>query len=306
MISLCWPGVTKVPIGLAMKYRILIAGLSATLMFAWLPMLARADALPGKSSAIGTVPHAALKTRLVEYRDGDQVLEGYLAYDAAKVGKRPAVLIVHDWKGVGPNVQQRAQQLARLGYLAFAADIYGKGVRPDSPEAASAQAGKYKQDRALFRSRLQAGYRAMLASPQADAGRTAAIGYCFGGTGVLELARAGADLRGVVSFHGGLDSPTPADGKNIRGKVLILHGAEDPFVKPADIDALLAELRSADVDWQMITYSGAVHSFTNPEAGNDASTGAAYNASADRRSWGAMRQFFDELFNASGGKPADQ
>lgn len=289
-----------------MTSRFPFAPLLVSLVMAGVASTAWGNTLPGKSSAVGIVPHAALKTQLVEYRDGDQVLEGYLAYDAAKVGKRPAVLIVHDWKGVGPNVQQRAQQLARLGYLAFAADIYGKGVRPDSPEAASAQAGKYKQDRALFRSRLQAGYRAMLASPQADAGRTAAIGYCFGGTGVLELARAGADVRGVVSFHGGLDSPTPADGKNIRGKVLILHGAEDPFVKPADIDALLAELRSADVDWQMITYSGAVHSFTHPEAGNDASTGVAYNASADRRSWGAMRQFLDELFNASGGKPAKQ
>lgn len=289
-----------------MTSRFPFAPLLVALVMAGVASTTWGNTLPGKSSAVGIVPHAALKTQLVEYRDGDQVLEGYLAYDAAKVGKRPAVLIVHDWKGVGPNVQQRAQQLARLGYLAFAADIYGKGVRPDSPEAASAQAGKYKQDRALFRSRLQAGYRAMLASPQADAGRTAAIGYCFGGTGVLELARAGADVRGVVSFHGGLDSPTPADGKNIRGKVLILHGAEDPFVKPADIDALLAELRSADVDWQMITYSGAVHSFTHPEAGNDASTGVAYNASADRRSWGAMRQFLDELFNTSGGRPAEQ
>lgn len=306
MIRSVGPVSPKSRLASQLKYRILIAGLSATLMLAWLPMLAWADMLPGKSSAIGTVPHASLKTQVVEYRDGDQVLEGYLAYDTAKAGKRPAVLIVHDWTGVGPYVQQRAQQLARLGYLAFAADIYGKGVRPDSPEAASAQAGKYKQDRALFRSRLQAGYRAMLASPQADAARTAAIGYCFGGTGVLELARSGADMKGVVSFHGGLDSPAPADGKNIKAKVLILHGAEDPFVPAKDVDAFLAEMRTANIDWQMIAYGGAVHSFTNPEAGNDASTGAAYNASADRRSWGAMRQFFDELFNASGGKSADK
>ena len=258
------------------------------------------DMLPGKSSAVGTVPHASIKTQVVEYRDGDQVLEGYLAYDAAKAGKRPAVLIVHDWNGVGPYVKQRAEQLARLGYVAFAADIYGKGVRPTSPEAAAVEAGKYKRDRALFRSRLKAGYQTMLDQPQTDAARTAAIGYCFGGTGVLELARSGADLKGVVSFHGGLDSPTPADGKNIKAKVLILHGAEDPFVPAKDIDAFLAEMRAADVDWQMISYGGAVHSFTNPAAGNDASTGAAYNANADRRSWGAMRQFLDELFNAGG------
>nr|ART37799.1 F406 [uncultured bacterium] len=257
--------------------------------------------LPGKSSAVGTVPHASIKTQLVEYRDGDQLLEGYLAYDAAKAGRRPAVLIVHDWMGVGPYVQQRAEELARLGYVAFVADIYGKGVRPTSPAQAGAEAGKYKQDRALFRSRLRAGYQAMLEQRQTDPARTAAIGYCFGGTGVLELARSGADLMGVISFHGGLDSPAPADGKNIRAKVLILHGAEDPFVPAQDIDAFLAEMRAAKVDWQMISYGGAVHAFTNPAAGNDASAGAAYNPSADRRSWGAMRQFLDELFGGRAG-----
>lgn len=289
-----------------MRFRLPFAPLLALFVLASGSFAAWGDMLPGKSSAIGTVPHAALKTQVVEYRDGDQVLEGYLAYDAAIAGKRPAVLIVHDWSGVGPYVKQRAEQLAQLGYLAFAADIYGKGVRPDSPEAAGALAGKYKQDRALFRSRLKAGYQMLLAQSQADPARTAAIGYCFGGTGVLELARSGADLKGVVSFHGGLDSPVPADGKNIKAKVLILHGAEDPFVPAKDIDAFLAEMRAADVDWQMISYSGAVHSFTNPEAGNDPSTGAAYNEAADRRSWGAMRQFFDELFNASGGKSASE
>lgn len=277
-----------------MKYRFLLA--APLVALAWLPSIAWSDMLPGKSSAVGTIAHASLKTQTIEYRDGDQLLQGYLAYDAAKSGKRPAVLIVHDWTGVGPYVKQRAEQLARLGYVAFAVDIYGKGVRPASPEAAGAQAGKYKQDRALFRSRLKAGYQAMLEQRQTDPARTAAIGYCFGGTGVLELARSGADIDGVVSFHGGLDSPAPADGKNIKAKVLILHGAEDPFVPVKDIDAFLTEMRAANVDWQMISYSGAVHSFTNPAAGSDPSTGAAYNAAADRRSWGAMRQFLDELF----------
>lgn len=277
-----------------MKYRFLLA--APLVALAWLPSIAWSDMLPGKSSAVGTIAHASLKTQTIEYRDGDQLLQGYLAYDAAKSGKRPAVLIVHDWTGVGPYVKQRAEQLARLGYVAFAVDIYGKGVRPASPEAAGAQAGKYKQDRALFRSRLKAGYQAMLEQRQTDPARTAAIGYCFGGTGVLELARSGADIDGVVSFHGGLDSPAPADGKNIKAKVLILHGAEDPFVPVKDIDAFLTEMRAANVDWRMISYSGAVHSFTNPAAGSDPSTGAAYNAAADRRSWGAMRQFLDELF----------
>lgn len=281
-----------------MKFRLLLAvPLTAlVLVLTWSPSVVQADMLPGKSSAIGTAPHASLKTRVVEYRDGDQLLEGYLAYDAAKAGRRPAVLIVHDWMGLGPHAKLRAEQLARLGYLAFAADIYGKGVRPASPEAAGEQAGKYKQDRAVFRARLTAGYQAMLEQRQTDPGRTAAIGYCFGGTGALELARSGADLKGVVSFHGGLDSPAPADGRNIKAKVLILHGADDPFVPAKDIDAFLTEMRTANVDWQMISYGGAVHAFTNPAAGNDPSTGAAYNEVADRRSWLAMQQFLDESF----------
>ncbi len=283
-----------------MKFRFLLTTPLVVLALAGQPPLAWGDMLPGKSSAIGTVPHAALKTQVIEYRDGDQVLEGYLAYDAAKAGKRPAVLIVHDWTGVGPYVRQRAEQLAKLGYVALAADIYGKGVRPASPEAAGAQAGKYKQDRALFRSRLKAGYQTLLNRPQTDPGRVVAIGYCFGGTGVLELARSGADLAGVVSFHGGLDSPAPADGRNIKAKVLVLHGADDPFVPVKDIDAFLTEMRTAAIDWQMISYGGAVHSFTNPAAGNDVSTGAAYNAAADRRSWAAMRQFLDESFVGPG------
>ena len=170
------------------------------------------------------------------------------------------------------------------------------GMRPSAPTDAGAEAGKYKQNRALFRQRLLAGQRALLAQRQVDKERTAAIGYCFGGTGVLELARTGADLDGVVSFHGGLDSPTPADGQNIKAKVLILHGADDPYVPQKDIDAFLTELRSAKVDWQMIGYGGAVHAFTNPASGDDPSTGAAYNAAADRRSWLAMQQFLTEIF----------
>lgn len=284
-----------------MRLRFLFAPLLAALALTGLPPIACADTLPGKSSAIGTVPHAALKTRVIEYRDGDQVLEGYLAYDAAKAGRRPAVLIVHEWTGVGPYVKQRADQLARLGYVAFAADIYGKGVRPATPEAAAAESGKYKQDRGLYRSRLKAGYQVLLEQPQTDQARTVAIGYCFGGTGALELARSGADLKGVVSFHGGLDSPAPQDGKNIKAKVLVLQGADDPFVPAKDVEAFLAEMRAGGVDWQMVAYGGAVHSFTNPESGNDPASGAAYNADADRRSWKAMRGFLDDLFLSQAG-----
>lgn len=256
---------------------------------------ALANTLPGKSSAVGIAPHKALRSERIEYRDGEQELEGYFAWDESKAGKRPGVLVVHDWTGINPHTRAVADRLAKLGYAALAVDVYGKGVRPGAPTQAGAEAGKYKQDRALFRSRLLAGHRALLDRAQVDGQRTAAIGYCFGGTGVLELARAGADVDGVVSFHGGLDSPTPADGGNIRAQVLILHGAEDPFVPQKDIDAFLTELRDAKVGWQMTSYGGAVHAFTNPAAGNDPSTGAAYDEQADRRSWLAMQQFLDDV-----------
>jgi dienelactone hydrolase len=278
-----------------MKCRLLpIALLAASALGG--PPAALANTLPGKSSAVGIIPHAALRTSLVEYRDGDQVLEGYFAWDESKSGRRPGVLVVHEWTGINAHTRDVTERLAKLGYAALAVDVYGKGVRPSAPKEAGAEAGKYKQNRALFRQRLQAGYRTLLKQRQVDAQRTAAIGYCFGGTGVLELARTGADVDGVVSFHGGLDSPNPADGGNIKAKVLILHGAEDPFVPQKDIDAFLAELRSAKVDWQMISYSGAVHAFTNPASGNDPSAGAAYDAAADRRSWLAMQQFLAEIF----------
>ncbi|MGE0809933.1 MAG: dienelactone hydrolase family protein [Immundisolibacter sp.] len=278
-----------------MKRRLLPIALFAAVALGG-PQPTLANTLPGKSSAVGIVPHAALRTELVEYRDGDQLLEGYFAWDEAKSGRRPGVLVVHEWTGINDHTRAVTERLAKLGYAALAVDVYGKGVRPAPPKAAGAEAGKYKQDRALFRQRLLAGQRALLEQRQVDPERTAAIGYCFGGTGVLELARAGADVDGVVSFHGGLDSPTPADGANIKAKVLILHGAEDPYVPQKDIDAFLTELRSARVDWQMISYSGAVHAFTNPASGNDPATGAAYDAAADRRSWLAMQQFLAEIF----------
>jgi dienelactone hydrolase len=237
-----------------------------------------------------------ITSRAVEYRQGDTALEGWLARPAAGSTARPGVLVVPDWTGVGPFARQRAEALAALGYVALAADVYGKGVRPGTPQEAAATAGRYKSDRALLRARVAAGLAELARQPGVDPARLAAIGYCFGGTAAIELARSGAALAGVVSFHGGLDSPTPADGRNIRAKLLVLHGAEDPFVPEADVKAFEAELRAARVDWQMVKYAGAVHSFTNPAAGNDVSRGAAYDAAADRRSWTAMRAFFDEIF----------
>jgi dienelactone hydrolase len=240
---------------------------------------------------------ARVVTKSVEYRQGDTVLEGYLAYDDAVKNKRPGVLVIHEWTGINAYIKKRTEQLAALGYVAFAADIYGKGVRPGTPEAAGKEAAKYRgKDRGLIRARAAAGLETLKACSLVDTGRLAVIGYCFGGTAALELARSGADLRGIVSFHGGLDSPNPADALKIRGKVLALHGADDPYVPPDQVAAFQQEMRLAKVDWEMVYYGGAVHAFTNPDSGNDPSKVAAYNEKADRRSWAEMKLFFAEIF----------
>ncbi len=242
--------------------------------------------------------HAAAEVTMkaVEYRDGDVVLEGFVAFDPARAdAESPGVLVVHQWLGLTDYEKSRCRQLAELGYVAFALDIYGKGDRPANVQEAGRQAGIYKSDRELYRRRLNLGLEQLRNQKGVAQQHIAAIGYCFGGTGALELARSGADISGVVSFHGGLDSPAPEDGKNIKAKILVCHGADDPFVPENDIDAFKAELNAANVDWQMNVYSGAVHSFTQPMAGNDNSRGAAYNEQADKRSWEAMLAFFDEV-----------
>ena len=247
--------------------------------------------------AVTSFASAEVKTKFVEYKDGDTVLEGFVAWDSAAAGKSmPGVLVVHQWMGLTDYEKGRCKQLAELGYVAFALDIYGKGVRPANPQDAGKQAGVYKQDRELYRRRLNLGLVQLRGQESVAKDRIAAIGYCFGGTGTIELARSGADIKGIVSFHGGLDSPSPSDGKKIKAKLLICHGADDPFVPAADIAAFQAEVNAAKIDWQMISYSGAVHSFTQPMAGNDNSRGAAYNETADKRSWVAMQVFFNELF----------
>ncbi|HEY2343785.1 MAG TPA: dienelactone hydrolase family protein [Chthoniobacteraceae bacterium] len=244
---------------------------------------------------------AALSEHSVSYQDGDTACEGFVAYDDASKAARPGVLVFHDWMGLTDHTRDVCRQLAQMGYVAFAADMYGKGVRPANAQAAAAEAGKYKADRPMVRRRAEAALAQLKATQLpgggVQSGKIAAIGYCFGGLCAIELARDGAPLAGVVSFHGALDSPNPADGAKIKAKLLILHGADDPFVKKDDIEAFLSELRAAKVDWQMVYYANAVHAFSEPWAGTDNSKGAAYNAEAARRSWQAMKDFFAEIFN---------
>ena len=239
---------------------------------------------------------AAIITKVIEYKQGDTTLEGYLAYDGAGEKVKPGIIIFHEWMGLSPYEKSRAVKLAKLGYVAFAADVYGKGIRAKDQKAASELAGKYKSDRILLRTRVNAALDAIRARKNVDPKKIAAIGYCFGGTSALELARSGADMLGIVSFHGGLDTPNPDDAKNIKAKVLVLHGADDPTVSASQVSDFENEMRAAKVDWELVKYANAVHGFTNPQHGNDPSKGVAYNAVADARSWEAMKSFFNEIF----------
>lgn len=248
-------------------------------------------------AAILAIPAvAAIKSEFVEYKQGETVLEGYLVYDDALKGQRPGVLVIHQWLGLTDNEKMRANMLAEMGYVAFAVDIYGKGIRPKESNAAGAEAGKYRKDLPLFRERINAGLQTLLKNSNVDPKRVAAIGYCFGGGAALELARSGANIAGVVSFHGSLTTTMPAVAGKVPAKVLVCHGADDPFVPMKDVEGFLDEMRAAGADYQFIAYSGAVHAFTQNEAGNDNSKGAAYNEKADKRSWQAMKDFFAEIF----------
>ncbi|MES2660422.1 MAG: dienelactone hydrolase family protein [Verrucomicrobiota bacterium] len=249
------------------------------------------------AASLVTGVHAALVEKDVIYHQGGAPLEGFHVYDDAVTGKRPAVLVIHQWTGLTENEKRRSRMLAELGYNVFAADIYGQGIRPKPPESGK-EAGKYKGDRKLFRDRMTTALDLLKADERTDASKIAAIGYCFGGTGVLELARSGASMAGVVSFHGGLDAASgmTADAGKIPAKVLVLHGAADPYVPAEQIAAFQKEMDAAGADWQLVFYSGAVHAFTQKEAGNDNSKGAAYNEAADLRSWQAMKAFLAEIF----------
>lgn len=229
----------------------------------------------------------------VEYDAAGVPALGYLARPADASGPLPGVLVVHDWLGVTDATRMRCDMLARLGYAAFAADVYGADVRPDQGEAPQV-AGQFYGNQELWRTRLTAALDRLAAEPDVDSARLAAIGYCFGGSSALQLARTGAELRAVVSFHGGLQVGPEGEAAKIRAKVLVLTGAADPLVPDSDVVAYEDDLRTApEVDWQLVNYSGAMHAFTVPTA-NAPEFGAAYQEQADRRSWVAMKAFFDE------------
>jgi dienelactone hydrolase len=242
---------------------------------------------------------AAIKVEPIDYKDGDVALRGYIAYDDAWTDKHPAVLVVHEWWGNNEYAQGRAKKLAELGYVAFALDMYGKDKTTDNPQ----KAGEFSQaiggDPAVMRRRATAGLKVLQDFRLTDTSRVAAIGYCFGGTVVMELARTGADLKAVVPFHASKIAATnPADNKEIRGKILVCNGAEDTFISKEERAKFATQMKEAGLDYQFIDYSGAVHAFTNPGAGKYNMPGVKYNEAADRRSWALMQALFNEVFGS--------
>ena len=222
-----------------------------------------------------------MKTQSIEYQDGNVILRGFVAFDDETSHKRPGVLVMPEAFGLGAHATQRAERLASLGYVALAGDPYGNGLEVTDLQEAIKYASALREDPAKFRHRARVALDTLASLPQVDASRLAAIGYCLGGTFALELARDGAPLRGVVSFHGGLETPRPAVAGQVKAKILVCTGADDPFVPVAHVNALAEEMTKAQADWQIMSYGGTVHSFTNPHADRVGMPGIAYNKLAD-------------------------
>ncbi|MEM8562158.1 MAG: dienelactone hydrolase family protein [Pseudomonadota bacterium] len=237
----------------------------------------------------------AVQTRRVEYKHEDVVLEAYLAWDDAASGPRPGVLVSHAWAGRSEFEEAKARDLAEQGYVGFALDMYGKGVLGTSTEENSALMTPFMEDRALLQARVALAQSVLAEQPEVDASKIAAIGFCFGGLCVLDLARSGSSVRGVISFHGLFIPPGNTEGNAITAKVLCLHGYDDPMAQPDSMTALASELTAAGADWQIHAYGHTLHAFTNPAA-NDSALGTLYSAVADRRSHLAMTQFLEEVF----------
>lgn len=237
---------------------------------------------------LSPVAKANITAEPITYTINGQPFEGYFAINQGFGDRQPVVLLVHDWNGLGDYEKRRAQMLAEQGYATFAVDLYGQGVRPSNPEESRAESGKLYADRATLRSRLMAGLTQAQAQPGVDGDRVVAIGYCFGGASVLEMARAGTDVDGFVSFHGSFDTPEGQNYSQTQGRILVLHGSDDASAPMADVAQLAAELDAAGVDFDMEIYGGVDHAFT---VWSDANR---YDAMADRRSWRALMTFLGE------------
>ena len=268
-----------------------------------LPRLLLAAVLPIFLPAMSVIaaPDTVVETNTlyyqVTYQIGNDTFEGCVFRPAKVTGKVPGVLVAHDWTGYGPFVKARAEQLAEQGYIAFALDMYGKGVHANNPQEAQKLSGAFYQDASLFRVRSKAALDELLKQPDVDPARIGAIGFCFGGATVLELARSGANVEGVVTFHGSLATKDPAKPGDIKAKeILVLHGSQDPMVKPEAVAGFMDEMNKVKEPFRLVAYPEAVHAFTNPEAGNDPGKGTAYNPQAAEAAYGEMTAFFTKLF----------
>lgn len=239
-----------------------------------------------------------IQTREVEYRQSGTVLKGFIAWDDAVSGKRPGVLVVHEWWGLNDHARNQARRLAEAGYVGFALDMYGAGKVTTHPQDAQAFATEATKDPAVVAARFNAALELLKRDPHVDPARIAAIGYCFGGGVVLGMARSGADLAAVVSFHGSLGTKTPAEPGKVKARVLVLAGGADPFVPPEQVEAFRKEMQAAGARFDIVTYPGAKHGFTNPDAGSYGMAQLAYDPAADRQSWAAMLKLFREVLGA--------
>ncbi len=240
--------------------------------------------------------NATVRGVYVDYTVDGKDYQGYVAYNPDQKGVRPAVVVFPEWWGINDYVKRRARELAELGYLAFVADMYGKGVVTTKADTANALASAFYSDFKKFETMTDAAYEQMLMQDNVDTAKTAAIGFCFGGTAALELARNGSDIKGCVTFHGGLGTPTPEKAKNIKCRVLALHGGNDPFSPAEQAAGFEKEMKDANVNYKLVTYPEAKHAFTNPQAGTYGIDGVEYNEAAEKASMDEMRVFLREVF----------
>ena len=261
-------------------------------------MIAR-SALAAFSLLLAFGTSAEIITSEISYQQGDTVMKGFLAYDDEVEGTRPGVLVIHEWWGHNVYARKRARMLAELGYTALAVDMYGDGKTADHPDDAGKFSSAVGGNLPLAKARYDAALQTLKKQPMVEADKIAAIGYCFGGGILLNMARMGTDIDGVVSFHGSVATQSPAQKGDIKTRIRVFNGADDPFVKPEQIETFKKEMEAAGADYKLVNYPGAVHSFTNPDAdafGKKFKLPLAYNKQADQDSWQQMQDFFDEIF----------